>query len=333
MTNMAASNLTKTLALRGAYGAEMPRLMYGTAWKKEQTADLVYQAIKAGFRGIDTAAQPKHYREDLVGEGIRRAVSEGIVSRKDLYIQTKFTSPSGQNPNSMPYDSALPIPSQVHASVSSSLVNLATPDVEPTYLDSVVLHSPYDNDADTLAAWRALRTYVPHVIRHIGISNVTLDVVRELDKADSNYDTLGCVSVVQNRFHAETGYDVALRAFCREKKLRGGEINDAGGAGGDGIVYQAFWTLTANPALVRSEPVTTLVRETKGKVDAAGALYCLLLGLEGTVVLDGTTSEKHMREDLEAVQTVATWGESEEGRAAWEKCLGGFKELIREGRE
>ena len=64
----------------------MPRMMYGTAWKKERTAELVYQAIKAGFRGFDTAAMGKHYREDLVGEGIRRAISDGIVTRRDLYV-------------------------------------------------------------------------------------------------------------------------------------------------------------------------------------------------------------------------------------------------------
>src|SRR4051794_9546373 len=33
--------------------AAMPAMLYGTAWKKERTADLVYEAIKAGFRGID----------------------------------------------------------------------------------------------------------------------------------------------------------------------------------------------------------------------------------------------------------------------------------------
>ena len=43
-------------------GIQMPRLIYGTAWKKEATTKLVVQAILNGFRGIDTACQPKHYR-------------------------------------------------------------------------------------------------------------------------------------------------------------------------------------------------------------------------------------------------------------------------------
>ena len=38
-------------------------IIYGTAWKKERTAELVIAAVLAGFRGIDTACQPKHYQE------------------------------------------------------------------------------------------------------------------------------------------------------------------------------------------------------------------------------------------------------------------------------
>jgi len=57
--------------LRSAVGVNMPWLIYGTAWKKERTADLVVKAIQAGFKGIDTACQPKHYDEPLVGEARR----------------------------------------------------------------------------------------------------------------------------------------------------------------------------------------------------------------------------------------------------------------------
>jgi diketogulonate reductase-like aldo/keto reductase len=67
-------------------GAAMPAMMYGTAWKKEATADLVYEAIKADFRGIDTAAMKLHYDEKGAGEGIRRAIREGLVKRSDLYV-------------------------------------------------------------------------------------------------------------------------------------------------------------------------------------------------------------------------------------------------------
>lgn len=64
----------------------LPVFIYGTAWKKERSADLVHTAIKAGFRAVDTAAQPRHYEESLVGDGIRRAIAGGIVHREDLYV-------------------------------------------------------------------------------------------------------------------------------------------------------------------------------------------------------------------------------------------------------
>ena len=39
-----------------------PFLVYGTAWKKENTAKYVDMAVKSGFRFIDTACQPRHYQ-------------------------------------------------------------------------------------------------------------------------------------------------------------------------------------------------------------------------------------------------------------------------------
>jgi hypothetical protein len=90
---MATSALSSPMLLRGKSETKIPRLVYGTAWKKGKTADLVYQALRAGFRGVDTAAQPRHYQEELVGDGIRRAIKDGIVERKDLFVglhHTKF---------------------------------------------------------------------------------------------------------------------------------------------------------------------------------------------------------------------------------------------------
>lgn len=69
----------------------LPLFVYGTAWKKDrdQTENLVYLALKNGFRAIDTAAQPKHYREDFVGNGIRRAIREGIIRREDILVSVE----------------------------------------------------------------------------------------------------------------------------------------------------------------------------------------------------------------------------------------------------
>ena len=79
------SQLAQDLSLANS-SAKLPRLIYGTAWKGDETAEMVYQALKAGFRAIDTAAQPKHYKEHLVAEGVKRAIAEGIVTREDIFV-------------------------------------------------------------------------------------------------------------------------------------------------------------------------------------------------------------------------------------------------------
>jgi len=64
------------LSAKGILKSGRPYLLYGTAWKKDDTASLVSQAIHLGFRFIDTACQPKHYNEAGVGEGWTSAASE-----------------------------------------------------------------------------------------------------------------------------------------------------------------------------------------------------------------------------------------------------------------
>eukprot|EP00193_Tetraselmis_chui_P006449 CAMPEP_0177766546 /NCGR_PEP_ID=MMETSP0491_2-20121128/8578_1 /TAXON_ID=63592 /ORGANISM="Tetraselmis chuii, Strain PLY429" /LENGTH=259 /DNA_ID=CAMNT_0019282959 /DNA_START=104 /DNA_END=880 /DNA_ORIENTATION=- len=129
-------------------GASLP-FLYGTAWKKERTTELVMTAVLAGFRGVDTACQPKHYREDLVGTAIRRLREEHSIAREALWLQTKYTPATGQDPANIPYDPDAPFHEQVSQSLARSLDNLNT-----SYIDSLVLHSPLRSRADTLAVWR-----------------------------------------------------------------------------------------------------------------------------------------------------------------------------------
>lgn len=91
-TKVEQSALMKPMAFRRHPDTVIAKLVYGTAWKKEQSARLVYEAIQAGFRAIDTAAQPRHYNEAQVGEGIRRAIAEGLVTREDLYVRYHYMS-------------------------------------------------------------------------------------------------------------------------------------------------------------------------------------------------------------------------------------------------
>ena len=64
--------MSTTTVLTNA-GIQMPRLIYGTAWKKEATTQLVLRAVLLGFRGIDTACQPKHYRYDRLSIRFHRS--------------------------------------------------------------------------------------------------------------------------------------------------------------------------------------------------------------------------------------------------------------------
>ena len=153
-------------------GIQMPRMIYGTAWKKDKTADLVKLALESGFVGFDTACQPKHYYEPGTG----KAVSDYLalnknVKRSDIFIQTKFTFIGGQDPNNIPYNSKASFPDQVEESIKKSFVNLNT-----DYIDSYVLHGPWSNNELTEADWKAWNTmtalYKKGLVKQLGISNV-----------------------------------------------------------------------------------------------------------------------------------------------------------------
>lgn len=256
--------------LRSAVGVNMPGLIYGTAWKKERTADLVVKAIQAGFRGIDTACQPKHYDEPLVGEALHKLEEHGI-ERETLFIQTKFTPLSGQDPRQVPYDKDATIESQVNQSFEASLRNLQT-----QYVDSLVLHSPVAPRALLMKLWGAMETIQKTgAARQLGISNCyDTKVMRQL-YADANVKP----AVVQNRFYKKTGYDADLRNWCSNH----------------GVIYQSFWTLTANPHILANKALRTIARK-YNKTEAQ--IFFRHLNQSGIVVLTGTCSEQHMREDL-----------------------------------
>ncbi|MDB5312317.1 MAG: putative oxidoreductase, partial [Gemmataceae bacterium] len=54
-------------------GVRVPRVLYGTAWKEDETERLTGLALGHGFRGIDTANQRRHYHEAAVGRAVAAA--------------------------------------------------------------------------------------------------------------------------------------------------------------------------------------------------------------------------------------------------------------------
>ncbi|KAG7369294.1 aldo/keto reductase [Nitzschia inconspicua] len=258
------------------YLVNKPHLVYGTAWKKDDTAKYVHDAIQAGFRFIDTACQPKHYNEKGVGFGWTSAAQELGLTRADLWIQTKFTPYSGQDPNNVPYDKHAPVADQARTSLEVSLRNLQT-----DYLDSWVLHSPMEHFEDTMKVWRVMEDAVDSGKTHqIGISNCyDMDVFRALYQQARVKP-----AVVQNRFYAETDFDTELRIFCKDRNIK----------------YQSFWTLTANRKALASPKVIELA-SAKG-LTAQTYMYAFLMSLGYVTPLSGTTSIQHMAQDVAVME-------------------------------
>lgn len=255
-----------------AAAARGPRIIYGTAWKAARTAELVREALVLGFRALDTAGQPRHYDEAGVGAGLAAAGASTGVNRADLYLQTKYTPPDGQDPKRIPYDPGAPPAVQVAQSFESSLRNLRT-----DYLDCLILHSPIADRGTMEEVWQAMEAIAAAGgARQLGISNCYSRALLEaLHRSAAVKPT-----VVQNRFYAETGHDRTIRAFCREQ----------------GLTYQSFWTLTANPQLL-AHAVLRGLAASYGRTPAQ--VLFRYLTQEGVVPLTGTTSSTHMREDLQ----------------------------------
>jgi len=252
-------------------------LIYGTAWKADKTAKLVTEAVRAGFRFIDTAGQPKHYNEAGVGNGWTSAAQELLLNRDDLFIQTKFSAVKGQDPNNIPYDKDASLDDQVQQSFVSSLSNLQT-----DYIDSLILHSPYKKWEDTISVWRVFESFVDDgKVRQLGISNCyDLDIFVKL------YEEARIKPVVlQNHFSPDYKFDVKLRDYCAKV----------------GVTYQSFWTLTGNRKALK----TTRIKEIADskKLTPQTLMYAFMMTF-GHTPLSGSTESKHMIEDVALMERI-----------------------------
>src|SRR5215470_14317093 len=263
------------MALTAYNGVPIPSFMYGTAWKKDATKELVELAVASGFRAIDTANQLIHYNEALVGEALRALAQKGF-KREDFFLQSKFTSLDGQGGRA-PYDPSADLTAQVQQSFDSSLMHLGT-----DYLDSYVVHGPQSRrglNAGDWEIWAAIEDlYHSGKTKMIGVSNITASQLALLCE-EANVRPM----VVQNRCFAALGWDKAVREICRTHNL----------------IYQGFSLLTANrEVLVDSE-----VRAIAQRLGTGPAQVIFRFAMQiGMLPLTGTTSQQHMQEDLHAEQ-------------------------------
>ncbi len=265
------------MALTAYNHVSLPSFMYGTAWKKEATAQLVQLAVMAGFKAIDTANQLIHYQEALVGEALQALEKQGIT-RDSLFLQTKFTPLNGQD-HRTPYDASADLTTQVRQSFESSLAHLHT-----EYLDSYVLHGPYGRrglgnaDREVWAAMEAL--YQSGKTKMIGISNVAAEQVAQLC-AEATVKPM----VVQNRCYAALGWDKEVRDICKEQ----------------GIIYQGFSLLTANREVLVDPDLRAIAKRLGTR--PAQVIFAFAMHI-GMLPLTGTTNPQHMKEDLQAEQLI-----------------------------
>jgi diketogulonate reductase-like aldo/keto reductase len=254
-------------------GVRVPRFLYGTAWKEDQTRRLTEVALQQGFRGIDTANQRRHYHEAAVGEAVKFTIASGLVARDDLFLQTKFTFLPGQD-DRLPYDPDARISTQVEQSFASSLEHLGT-----EVIDSYVLHGPMQRTGLASADWEAWRAmeaiHDSGRARLLGISNVTLEQLQRLCQ-----EARVRPSFVQNRCYAAYGWDRQVREFCAA----------------NGLVYQGFSLLTANGAELASPDLARIAKRHGRGIAQIVFQFALSVGM---IPLTGTTDAGHMRADLD----------------------------------
>jgi diketogulonate reductase-like aldo/keto reductase len=257
-----------------------PDFLYGTAWKEERTASLTELALRMGFRGIDTANQRRHYFEAGVGQGLAAAYRAGVVTRADLFLQTKFTDEGGQD-HRLPYDREADLSTQVAQSMASSLEHLGT-----DHVDSYVMHGPAsgfgwtDDDAEVWAAM--VRERDAGRTRLLGVNNVSLRHLQQMLATGAEAPRF-----VQNRCFARHGWDRDVRSFCVARK----------------IVYQGFSLLTANPEALHHRLVDRIA--VRNRATPAQVVFRFAQSV-GMLPLTGTADPEHMKLDLASRELALT---------------------------
>ena len=251
----------------------VPRFLYGTAWKEDQTRRLTELALRQGFRGIDTANQRRHYHEAAVGQAIAALVASGLVARDELFLQTKFTFRRGQD-HRLPYDPDAPISAQVEQSFARSLEHLGV-----EVIDSYLLHGPTQRVGlakPDWEAWRAMEAiHESGRARLLGVSNVTLEQLQLLCRQARVRPRF-----VQNRCYAVRGWDRNVREFCAANR----------------VVYQGFSLLTANRKALARPELAAIAQRHGRTVSQIVFRFALDIGM---IPLTGTTNAEHMQADLE----------------------------------
>ena len=247
-------------------GVMMPVVGFGTAGLGDYTKEAVLAALKAGYRKIDSAEAREWYREDLIGQALRKT----NVPREKIFITTKVHPLDlGSGPTAQ--------------AVQRSLNELGT-----SYLDVVMLHYPrcWDglcNGREPVGTWKeSWRTlealYDKGIIRCLGVSNFDLGEMAELVE----FARVKPCIVQSNSEPLRPGWE--LQTFCKENGIQFEGYSTLGGQYSDG-----------NPVL--SNPAVQGIAMGRKKSPAQIVLRWALQ--QGQSVVPKTASERHMKENAD----------------------------------
>ncbi|MCA9129544.1 MAG: aldo/keto reductase [Planctomycetales bacterium] len=274
-------------------GGSMPSVGLGL-WKIDntQTADLVYSAIKCGYRHLDAACDYGNERQ--AGEGIRRAISDGLCKREELWVTSKLWNTYHRGRH-------------VAEALERSLADLGL-----EYLDLYLVHFPialqyvplatryppgwlFDPEADEpkmvpdsvpiSETWSAMEQEKTRgSCRYIGISNFGCSLIRDLLSYASTRP-----AVLQVESHPFLVQEKLLR-FCQQEQ----------------IAYTAFSPLGANsyvPLGMATPSQSVLerdcIRGLAAKYNKSPAQIVLRWGVQrGTAVVPKTSRVERLEENL-----------------------------------
>ena len=184
-------------------GLIIPQIGFGTAdlvGDDAEMSELIYQAIKAGHRLIDTAQV--YGSEHAVGTAVKRSIDEGIVSRDELFIQTKYVQTNDS------YHDAL---ARYEKSINT---------MQLEYLDMYLIHWPVPRGLEScyreqnLATWKAFEELKREGrVRYIGVCNFLERHLLHIMDACSDMP-------VVNQLELHPGFQQkGLVMFCRERGI------------------------------------------------------------------------------------------------------------------
>ena len=133
-------------------GAQIPMVGFGVfrVPDLQECENAVYEAIRIGYRLVDTATAYKN--EEAVGAAVRRAIADGICTREELFVTSKLW-----------------VTDMSDEETAARAIDASLDRLDIGYLDLYLEHQALN---DYFAAWRSMqRAYEAGKLRAIGVSN------------------------------------------------------------------------------------------------------------------------------------------------------------------